>query len=278
MNFIKDAKNQYTVIIANKAHQFDSTHAEYMGLVDCLRADDQVEFLRLFDVGTTIEDWSSGNFKFTDGVLTYDIDGETEVIHDVITNRIVEMLKEGFEVKPMLNFLQKLYENPSNRAINELYTFLQHKFLPITPDGYFLAYKAVNPDFMDKYSGTINNAVGESPRVSRRRVDDNCDVGCSHGLHVGAIDYVKSYGGPGDKVIICKVHPADVVSVPLDSAHQKVRCCGYEVVGEYDGDLLPAVVDDYYEDEEDCCGDYDEEYCDDPDCWCQDNEDEEDNI
>jgi hypothetical protein len=37
MNFIKDAKNQYTVIIENKAHQFDSTHAEYMGLVDCLR-------------------------------------------------------------------------------------------------------------------------------------------------------------------------------------------------------------------------------------------------
>ena len=57
MNFIKDAKNQYTVIIENKAHQFDSTHAEYMGLVDCLRSDDQVEFLRLFDVGTTIEDW-----------------------------------------------------------------------------------------------------------------------------------------------------------------------------------------------------------------------------
>jgi hypothetical protein len=55
-----------------------------------------------------------------------------------------------------------------------------------------------------------------------------------------------------------------------------VRCCGYEVVGEYDGDLLPAVVDDYYEDEEDCCGDYDEEYCDDPDCWCQDDEDEVD--
>jgi len=99
-------------------------------------------------------------------------------------------------------------------------------------------------------------------------------VGCSHGLHVGAIDYVKSYGCHGDKVIICKVHPADVVSVPLDSAHQKVRCCGYEVVGEYDGDLLPAVVEDYSDEYNEY--DHEEEYCDDPDCWCQDNEDEVD--
>jgi hypothetical protein len=40
--------------------------------------------------------------------------------------------------------------------------------------------------------------------------------------------------------------------------HQKVRCCGYEVVGEYNGDLIPAVVDEYYDDE-DCdedCDDY----------------------
>jgi hypothetical protein len=259
MNFIKDARNQYTVVINNKSYQFDSTHPEFTGLVECIRVGDEQEFDRLLNVGTVIEDWSEGSFKFADGVLHYDVDGETEVIHDVITDRIVEMIKGGFNVKPMLNFLEKLYMNPSYRAINELYTFLQHKFLPITPDGYFLAYKAVRPDFMDKYSGKFDNSVGNHVRISRRRVDDNCEQGCSYGLHVGAIDYVKSYGASGDKVVICKVHPADVVSVPLDSEHQKVRCCGYEVVGEYDGDLIPAVVDDYYDEEEEC---------DDPDCWC----------
>ena len=253
---IKDAKNHYTVLVDNKSFQFDATHPEFSALVECIKVGDAEEFDRLLNVGSVIEDWSEGNFRFANGVLQYDIDGETEIVHDVITDRIVEMLKSGFNVQPMLNFLQKLYENPSNRAISELYSFLQHKFLPITPDGYFLAYKAVRSDFMDKYSGTINNAVGQSPRVSRRRVDDNCDVGCSHGLHVGAIDYVKSYGSHGDKVVICKVNPADVVSVPIDSSHQKVRCCGYEVVGEYDGDLLPAVVDDYYDEDEECCDSY----------------------
>jgi hypothetical protein len=268
LTHIKDAKNQYTVVINNKSYQFDATHPEFTGLVECVKVGDEQEFDRLLNVGTIIEDWSEGNFRFADGVLHYDVDNETEVIHDVITDRIVEMIKGGFDVKPMLNFLEKLYQNPSYRAINELYTFLQHKFLPITPDGYFLAYKAVRSDFMDKYSGTFDNSVGNHVRISRRRVDDNCEQGCSYGLHVGAIDYVKSYGMSGDKVVICKVHPADVVSVPLDSQHQKVRCCGYEVVGEYDGDLLPAVVDEYYDEDEDFCDDC--EYDEDDDCYGED--------
>ena len=248
LTHIKDAKNQYTVVIENKSYQFDVSHPDFSGLVDCVKTGDAEEFLNVYNTGVKVENWSEGDFKFEDGVLWY----EDEQVHDVITDRIVEMLKGGFDHTPMLRFLERLYNNPSYRAINELYTFLQHKFLPITPDGYFLAYKAVRPDFMDKYSGKFDNSVGNTVKISRRKVDDNCDVACSHGLHVGAIDYVKSYGSHGDKVVICKVDPADVVSVPLDSQHQKVRCCGYEVVGEYDGDLIPVVCDDYCDEEDDC--------------------------
>ena len=246
LTHIKDAKNHWTVVINNESHQFDHTHPEYIGLVESVQTGDAESFVELLNTGTVIENWSEGAFKFEDGVLYY-VD---EVVHNVVTSRIVEMLKQGFDYKPILNFLERLYQNPSYRAINELYTFLTHKFLPITPDGYFLAYKAVTPDFTDKYSGKIDNSVGQSPSMPRFRVDDNCDVGCSQGLHVGAIDYVKSYGCAGDKVVICKVDPANVVSVPLDSEHQKVRCSGYEVVAEYNGDLLPPVVDEYDEHDE----------------------------
>ena len=41
---------------------------------------------------------------------------------------------------------------------------------------------------------------------------------------------LNSYGAAGDSVVICKIDPSDVVSVPLDSEHQKLRCCKYEVV------------------------------------------------
>ena len=247
LNHIKDHRNTFTVVVDGKSHQFDPTHPNYNALVDCVRTEDVESFHELLSAGFTIQDWSEDEFRFTGGVLYY-VDEE---VHSSVTNRIIDMMREGFDCKPILNFLKRVYQNPSYRAINELYTFLMHKALPITSDGYLLAYKAVNSDFTDKYSGTVDNSVGQTPTMPRFRVDDNCDVGCSKGLHVGAIDYVKSYGSSGDKVIICKIDPADVVSVPLDSDHQKMRVCKYEVVSEYAEDLLPAVVDEYDEEDSD---------------------------
>ena len=259
MNHIKDHRGTYTVVVDNQSYTFDVEHPHYIGLVECVKSGDVEEFNELINAGIAIENWSEGKFRFENGVLYY-VD---EQVHSSITSRIIQMIREGFDYQPILNFLERLYQNPSFRAINELYTFLSHKFLPITPEGYFLAYKAVRSDFTDKYSGTVNNSVGQTPTMPRFRVDDNCDVGCSQGLHVGAIDYVKSYGSPGDTVVICKVDPADVVSVPLDSEHQKVRCCKYEVVAEYAEDLLPAVVDEYDEEDPESWSD-DDTYHDDP--------------
>ena len=152
-------------------------------------------------------------------------------------------MRDGFPFQPMIKFLGNILENPSNRAVQELYSFLEHKNLPITEDGCFLAYKAVDKNYMDKYSGTIDNSVGQSVTMQRRKVDDNCNNGCSDGLHVGALDYVESYRNEGneDKVVIVKVNPQDVVSVPTDSECQKVRCCSYEVVADYTGPLKEQV-------------------------------------
>ena len=247
LTHIKDHRNVYTVVVGGKSHQFDPTHPNYTMLVECVKVGDEEEFLNGLEVGQQIENWSEGNFRFEDGVLYY-VD---EQVHHSITDRVISMIREEFDYAPILMFLERLYQNSSFRAIHELYTFLAHRALPITSDGHFLAYKAVRDDYTDKYSGKIDNSVGQKPSMPRFRVNDNCDVGCSNGLHVGAIDYVTSYGRAGDKVMIVKVDPADVVSVPLDSQHQKVRCCKYEVVGEYSEELLPAVVDEYDEFEED---------------------------
>ena len=243
MNFIKSHTGSFVVVSNNQSYTFDQDHPNYNGLVESVKCGDETEFHNLINTGMVIEDWAEGNFKFTNGVLFY---GEEE-IHQTITARIIDLINEVFDYQPMLRFLERLYNNPSYRAINELYTFLEHKFLPITPTGHILAYKAVRPDFKDKHSGTIDNSVGQTPTMPRFKVDDNCDVGCSQGLHVGGLEYVQSYGSTGDKIVICQVDPADVVSVPLDSNHQKVRCCTYKVIGEYSEPLLPAVVEDYDE-------------------------------
>ena len=249
---IKDGRDVFTVVVRSESFTFDSSHASYSGLVDAVKTGDETQFLQLWtESKKTIENWSCGDFRIADGVLRY----QDEVVSDCITQRVIDMISNGFDHMPMLRFLENLYKNPSFRAVRELYQFLQNKYLPITSDGYFLAYKAVTGDYLDKHTQKISNRVGEVVTMPRHHVDDNCGQPCGSGLHVGAIEYVRTFGSGGrDKVVICKVNPADVVSVPLDSEQQKVRCCRYEVVAEYEGEILTPVKDyedDYEKDDDD---------------------------
>ena len=135
-------------------------------------------------------------------------------------------------------------KNPSKRAVDELYSFLENHNLGLTLDGCFLAYKSVGSNYLDKYSGTFDNKPGAILEMPRNSVDDESNRTCSHGFHVGALEYSGPggwYNGPNDKVIIVKVNPADAVSVPADHSAQKLRVCKYEVVGDYKGQLNKAV-------------------------------------
>jgi hypothetical protein len=49
-------------------------------------------------------------------------------------------------------------------------------------------------------------------------------------LHVCSQSYLGHFGG--DRVIVCKINPKDVVSVPADYNNAKMRVCRYEVVSE----------------------------------------------
>lgn len=250
LSYIKDNKNHWTVCISNKVCQFDPTHVKYDALVDAIKFDDESLFVKLFDTVALINRWGEGEFKVQDGVLKYkDVE-----VKRVISDRIMEQVKDGFDYKPMCMFVEKLFKNPSFRAGNELYRFLEHKYLPITPDGCFLAYKAVTKNFKDKYTQTFDNKVGSMLEMPRQTVDDDCSVSCSYGFHVGSIEYVKGFKGEGDVVVICKVDPADVVSVPKDHSEMKVRCCKYEVVGLYEGDLVSTVENKYEKRECSDCG------------------------
>jgi hypothetical protein len=152
------------------------------------------------------------------------------------------MMRDGFSFEPMVKFLANVLENHSNRAVQELYTFLENKNLPITEDGCFLAYKAVTHDYKDKWTKQIDNSIGETVGMQRRKVNDDCGIGCADGLHCGAIEYVEGYSNcrgdeRDDKIVIVKVNPKDVVSVPTDSQCQKVRTCEYQVIADYEGPL-----------------------------------------
>jgi hypothetical protein len=69
--------------------------------------------------------------------------------------------------------------------------------------------------------------VGDVVRMPRGEVVDNPNAHCSHGLHVGTFNFAKGYGGT---MLLCKIDPENVVSVPNDSSGRKIRVCVLEVL------------------------------------------------
>lgn len=190
----------------------------------------------LADRAKAVESYMDGKVEVRNGNVLY---GGMRV-ENVVTRKIVAFMDKGWPCGALIAFLERLMKNPSNRAVNELYKFLEDGSLGITDAGTFQAYKAIRPDWTDIHSGTYDNHVGQTLEMPRNSVDDDCRRGCSCGFHVGTLTYVRGFKGTQDRIVIVEVDPADVVSVPVEDCG-KVRVCKYKVVGEYTG-LLPAYV------------------------------------
>ena len=256
-----------TLVLKNRAHQVLPDHLNYKMILEALPTASEDELVNLVDIPTAVATFSDGLVEVKNGQVFY----EGEVVHGSVSKRILEFMSKNLPFKPLVNFLNNLMENPSMQSQQELYDFLEHEHLPITEDGHFLAYKAVRNDYMDKYAGKFDNHVGKVCQMNRAKVDDNRSVGCSQGLHAGALNYVAGYGciDNGDRIVIVKINPKDVVSVPSDCNHEKLRTCRYEVVGEYQGELLKPLYNaefsyetDYDDEEDDENYDIDNEYWD----------------
>lgn len=244
-----------TAFLDNKSLTIRKDHPNFKIVRKAILAHEWDQLADLMDVQKAVSRWTGGKYLITeDEVLC-----EGKPVPKTIEDRILGFLNEGLDFEFLLKFHERLSANPSHTSVNELYDFLEHKNIPISEDGCFYAYKSVRPDFLDWYSNTIDNSVGCTPEMKRSDVDDNTDHHCSKGLHVGSLEYVGWYGGHGSKVMIVKVDPANVVSVPRDHSCQKVRVTTYEVVGLYSSPLpenhynhkAPAWVDDEWEDDDD---------------------------
>ena len=267
-----------TVILKNKAHQVIPDHTNYKLILEALPTATEDELLELVDIEKAVATFSDGQVSIVNGKVMF----EGEEVHGSISKRIIEFMSKGLPFQPLVKFLENLMDNPSMQSQQELYDFLEHENLPITEDGCFLAYKAVSKDFKDKWRGTFNNSVGQVCEMRRAKVDDNREAGCSSGLHAGALNYVANYGSvdAGDNIVIVKINPEDVVSVPSDCNCEKLRTCKYEVVGLYQGELPKPLYKaefeaDSYVDEDEASTIYDEY---DEDYWDQFEEDDDDEF
>src|SRR5579862_9809880 len=196
-----------------------------------------------------------GDINVIDGRVTY----RGIEVHNLVVERILHFIQEGFDVLPLVKFLHKLMKNPSMRSVTELYRFLERNELTVTETGNFLGYKAVRPDWYSITSGKVHllkgtqngegrilNRIGEEIEIERNNVDDDAEKGCSYGLHVGTLEYAQGFMQHGGKLLIVEVDPSYVVSVPNDCNCTKLRTSAYKVVDECKARLEDRVYNSRY--------------------------------
>lgn len=229
--------SEAVTLVCNKTpYTISSSHVNYTKIIQAIKSNEWDSIPVLIDVVSDVKEWMSTShevdsiqFGYVDGgvhTLTY----RGEQLHNVLVDKILNMMKENFPVQPMINLLKNLYDNPSKKAIDELYTFLEVGKMPITEDGCFLAYKRVNDNYTSCFDGQTDNSIGNIVSMPRHMVNDRSEVTCSYGLHVCSFDYLQYY--PGARVVCVKVNPANVVSIPADYNNTKMRVCSYTVISE----------------------------------------------
>lgn len=217
-----------TVVVDGKAMTMQKDHPAWTQAIDALNKEEYDRLENMFDVSKAVEDYVDSESGITVSEGTVFFDGEA--IHNVVVDKILTFMRQGLPFKPLVRFLGKLMNNPSRRAVNELYAFLEHKSMPITPDGNFIAYKGVTAEFKDFFTGKFDNSVGQTLNMVRNGVCDDANIGCSQGFHAGSYEYAKGYASGGGHLMRVEIDPTDVVSVPLDCDCQKLRTAKYLVV------------------------------------------------
>jgi len=229
-NAVTITNGKITACINGAIYTIDSTHPNYQKALDAIKAKDWEGFLDHVDLSRKVKDFVfNTEVEIKDGCVFY----KGQPLHNALTRKIINFIKQDFPVYPIVNFLCNLMQNPSYRAVNELCDFLDAGELPYTEDGHFLAFKNVRADYKDIHSGTFDNSVGSICEMPRYKVDEDKDRTCSSGLHFCSIKYLPHFVDcNGGKTMVVKINPKDVVAIPADYNNTKGRTCKYEVVSE----------------------------------------------
>lgn len=236
------------LVVNGKSHTISKdTHMNYGKIVDALKSKDWAALTELVEPAKAIVNFGKGYVKIENGVVFW----KDALFNNALAKRMIEMYQDGFPIDPMVIFMENLMTNPSKRSVDQVYGFLEKNNLPITEDGHFLAFKRVKSGtYKDIHSGTIDNSIGQVIEMDRNLVDDDPDSHCSTGLHFCSISYLSQFGNYNDPIMILKINPADVVSIPTDYNGAKGRCMRYEVIAEVNGapaQAFAGVVDKKYD-------------------------------
>lgn len=260
------------LLLHGRMRTLNSTHPNFSAVREALKnyglygASPELEarIADLVDIPQFIAKVTAGRVKVGDNAVYFD----DKEVHGVIAKRLLGMLGHGFNISPLARFLDRLMANPIPTAADELYLWMEQSELPLTDDGCFLAFKKVRDDYKSYHDGQTDNSIGSKlPLLSEDSYDTDRRRTCSSGYHFCSFNYLHSYYGDKGRVVICKIAPEDVVSIPHGYNNAKGRAKTYEIIGEVPENeaqqffVGKAVVNDFgtYKG---AGNDYDEDYSD----------------
>ena len=226
-----------SVIIAinGKPETITTSHQAYEKIVEAIKNQDIETAYTLMKPREAIKKFGTGMVNVEGNKVFWD---KHDITGSSVSKRILALMLKGdyANLERMGKFLDKMFQNPSAALVQSgrIYEFMAYSDVEIDEDGDIILYKSVRGNYMDKHSGTINNAPGTIVRMARSFVNDNNKDLCSYGLHVCSLAYLKQcFGRLGQRVVRCKLNPKDIVSITDDYKSSKIRCCEYLVLDDY---------------------------------------------
>lgn len=191
------------------------------------------ELKKQFDsIRKQLEKYTKGNFVESNDSMH--LKGDTEVIPALITKKLLQFKNSKKDFMPLVRFWKKLKLNPDKQVREQLYPFMEHNKIQITPLGDIVCEKGVKElsdgRLVDQRTGSIDNSIGMVVEMERSKVNPDPNQTCEAGLHVAAPDFVRKHWSSGVLIEVL-INPADFVAVPIDYNNTKARVCRYQVIG-----------------------------------------------
>lgn len=239
-----------------KAYVASLEHPMFDDIVAALRENAPARsIINMFDAKTGLVD------RFKSLSKTLKIDSNTNQIfyegrqlHGSLADTVARFYYEKHQnFEPLVKFLDKVMLNPSDHSRENLYRWLAKHNFSIDADGDLIAYKGLKADMGSIHAGgayvdgvwvngSVPNLPGTTISMLRDKVQFNPAIGCSVGLHAGNYRYANSFAQGA--LVLVKINPADVVSVPTDSNDEKMRVSRYYVVRRVDHEESVFLLED----------------------------------
>lgn len=214
-----------TIVVDGVITTASQTHPNFEKAHKLLAKGDVEGVAALLNTVHALRTYSKDDIKVIGNQVLY----KNVVFDSGITRRIVREMHNDRPYQHLVNFFEKLMQNPSRDAVYQLYGFLVHNDIELADDGDFYAWKRVRENYTDCATGKFDNSPGKVVEMPRNMVDEDKTKTCSFGLHCASKDYLPHYFGGTGRVIQVKVNPRDVVAIPVDYDNAKMRVCRYQV-------------------------------------------------